>query len=45
MTWEKFRVMVDGRVPDFVFYAPNADAARFFAEMCGFYVLSVKAED
>lgn len=37
---KRFRVIVGGDVPDFVFYTPNALAAGFYTEMCGFDVVS-----
>ena len=40
-----FRVKVSGGTPDFVFYAPNIEAAKFYTEMCGFEVVSVQNEN
>lgn len=40
----KFRVTCVGAIPNypiFEFRAPNADAAKFYTEMCGFEVVSV----
>jgi hypothetical protein len=40
----RFRVKVSGCSPDLIFFAPNADMAKMFTEMCCFTVLSVLEE-
>lgn len=40
----RYRVIVEGGTPDFLFYAPNRSAAKFYTEMCGFVMKEVKLE-
>lgn len=43
-SYAKYTVTVRQNVPSFTFYAPNADVARFYTEMCGYAVKSVRQE-